>query len=93
MIAVFVVLFASKARRLITHPEVGALTSLVFGPATICSSAHTAPGRLAGTKGQDNPLTINNKVTIAPYPNLPSLNQTLHASWKQFSRRLPLDRR
>jgi len=79
-IAVFVVLFASKAQRLITHPEVGALTALVFGPATICSSAHTAPGGLAGTKGQDNPLTINNKVTTAPYPNLPSLNQMLHAS-------------
>jgi hypothetical protein len=50
MIAVFVVLFASKARRLITHPEVGALIALVLGPATICSSAHTAPGGWLGRR-------------------------------------------
>ena len=52
-----------------------------------------ARGGLAGTKVQDNPLTINNNVTTAPYPNSPSLNQILHASKEQLSRSLPLDRR
>jgi hypothetical protein len=37
-------------------------------------------GGSAGTKVQDNPRTIDNKVTSAPYPNPPSLNQMLHAS-------------
>jgi len=32
----------------------------------------------AGTKVQNNPLTINNKVTTASYPILPSLSQILH---------------
>jgi hypothetical protein len=36
-------------------------------------------GGSAGTKVQDNPRTIDNKVTSAPYPNPPSLNQMLHA--------------
>jgi hypothetical protein len=44
MIAVFVVLFASKARRLITHPGVSTFTALVFGPATLCFSAHIVLG-------------------------------------------------
>ena len=46
--------------------------NLLFG-------THRARGRRAGTKVQDNPLTINNKVTTALYPNLPSLSQILHA--------------
>jgi hypothetical protein len=54
---------------------------------------HRARGGLAETKVQDNPLTINNNVTTAPYPNPPSLNQILHASKEQLSRSLPLDRR
>ena len=45
--------------------------NLLFG-------THRARGGRAGTKVQDKPLTINNKVTIALYPNLPSLSQILH---------------
>ena len=59
----------------------GDLTALVFGPATLCfSGTHCAPGGAAGTKVKDNPRTIDNKVTTAPHPNPPSLNQMLHAS-------------
>jgi hypothetical protein len=56
LIAVFVVPFASKVRRLITQSVVDTLTALVFGPATLCfSGAHRAPGGAAGTKVKDNP--------------------------------------
>jgi ABC-type polysaccharide/polyol phosphate export permease len=40
MISVFAMLFASKARRLITQSVVGTLTALAFGPATLCFSVH-----------------------------------------------------
>jgi hypothetical protein len=49
------VLFASKARRLITQSVVGTLTALVFGPATLGFSAHIVLGVAAGTKVKDNP--------------------------------------
>jgi hypothetical protein len=55
MISVFVVRFASKARRLITQSAVGTLTALVFGPATLCFSVHIGLGLGAGTKVKDNP--------------------------------------
>jgi hypothetical protein len=53
MISVFVVRFASKARRLITQSVVGTLTALVFGPATLCFSVHIGLGRW--DEGKDNP--------------------------------------
>jgi hypothetical protein len=83
-----------EARRLTTHPGVGALTPPDLRPGNnLLFGAHRARGGLAGEKMQDNPLAINNNVTIAPYPNPLSLNQILHASKEQLSRSLPLDRR
>jgi hypothetical protein len=55
LIAVFVVPFASKVRRLITQSVVDTLTALVFGPATLCFSVHIVLVAGAGTKVKDNP--------------------------------------
>jgi hypothetical protein len=55
MISVFVVRFASKARRLITQSVVGTLTALVFGPATLCFSVLIVLGLGRWDEGKDNP--------------------------------------
>ena len=55
MISVFAMLFASKARRLITQSVVGTLTALVFGPATLCFSVHIVLGVGRWDEGKDNP--------------------------------------
>lgn len=70
MIAVFVVLFASKARRLITQSRSLYLDRTDLRPGnTLCFSAHIVLGVGRWDEGKRQSETIDNKVTTARYPH------------------------